>query len=163
MEFLHAYWRLNYIEAPKKTDKETNPFAHIPLTKDDRSVYLLYRGPKSYLVLNIFPYNAGHLLAVPYRAVQNLSDLNDAERLDLMATLVKGQAILTEAMQPDGFNIGMNLGKAAGAGIPEHLHIHIVPRWNGDTNFMPVISDTKTLPQALENLWERLKPIADRL
>ncbi len=162
MEQLHAYWRMEYIEAPKLPEAKTNPFLEIPKSKNDRDTFLVYRGPHSYLVLNIYPYNAGHLLAVPYKAVQKLSELTQEERTDLLETLIKGQEILSETLRPEGFNIGMNVGKAGGAGIPQHLHIHIVPRWNGDTNFMPVIANTKALPQALEQLWDRLKPIADR-
>lgn len=163
MEFLHAYWRLDYIEAPKTSNTASNPFLEIPKATNDQDVYILYRGLHSYLVLNIYPYNAGHLLAVPYRAIQNLADLTAEERMDLLDTVIKAQSILTTAMKPEGFNIGVNLGQAGGAGIPQHLHIHIVPRWNGDTNFMPVIGKTKTLPQALSHLWERLRPIADTL
>jgi ATP adenylyltransferase len=161
MKHLHAYWRLDYIEAPKKSGLKTNPFLDIPKTKNDKSVHLLYRGKHTYIVLNIFPYNAGHLLAVPYNRVDSLEKLASEERADLMETVVKAQQILTKALSPDGFNIGLNVGSAAGAGIPEHLHVHIVPRWNGDTNFMPVIGDTKTLSQALDNMYDRLRLFVD--
>jgi ATP adenylyltransferase len=112
-------------------------------------------------VLNRYPYNAGHLLAIPYREVPNLEDLSQEERLDLMNLLVTAQDILKKALKPDGFNIGMNLGKGAGAGIPTHLHVHIVPRWNGDTNFMPVVAGTRVLPQSLEAMWSRLTTAAN--
>lgn len=160
MDFLHAYWRMDYIEAPKKGTARQNPFTQIPLVEDEKSVRILYKGPHSFIVMNIFPYNPGHLMAIPYREVRELHELSPEERSDLWETVIKAQSILEKGMQPDGFNIGINLGSAAGAGIPQHLHIHIVPRWNGDTNFMPVISQTKSLPQALDHLWERLKPFS---
>ena len=157
MDILHSYWRMEYIRAPKGPDGIGNPFAKLAETKDDREALIVYRGPTSYLVLNKFPYNPGHLLALPYREIGDLSDLRDEERSDLMETIVKGKVILARALNPDGFNIGFNLGSTAGAGIPAHLHCHIVPRWNGDTNFMPVVGKTRVLPQALESTWERLR------
>ena len=157
MDILHSYWRMEYIRAPKGPDGIGNPFAKLAETKDDRKALIVYRGPTSYLVLNKFPYNPGHLLALPYREIGDLSDLRDEERSDLMETIVKGKVILARALNPDGFNIGFNLGSTAGAGIPAHLHCHIVPRWNGDTNFMPVVGKTRVLPQALESTWERLQ------
>jgi ATP adenylyltransferase len=107
--------------------------------------------------MNRYPYNAGHLLVVPYREVSDLDALSIDERHELMDLIVKGQAILCRALQPDGFNTGFNFGKSAGAGIPSHLHCHIVPRWNGDTNFMPVIGNTRVLPDAMDAMWARLK------
>jgi len=150
-----------YIEAPKPETGGGNPFREIPKAKDEKSVHLLYRGPHSYLVLNKFPYNAGHLLAIPYREVAMLGDLTQEERADLMESILRAQRLLTEAFLPDGFNIGFNLGHAAGAGIPQHLHAHIVPRWEGDTNFMPVLGDTRVLPESMDSVWERLKAIID--
>jgi len=132
----------------------------LPALGDDRAALIIWRGPTSYLILNKFPYNAGHLLAIPYRAVPNLADLTPAERSDLMEAIVKAQDILTRAIKPDGYNIGLNFGRVAGAGIPGHLHAHIVPRWNGDSNFMPVVADTKVLPIALDTLWQRLREFA---
>lgn len=159
MNHLHAYWRMAYIEAPKenKGPKCDDPFVEIPKVDDEKSVHLLYRGKTGYLVLNTFPYNAGHLLAIPYRAVPVLADLTAEERADLMDLIVLGQKILSDALNPQGFNVGFNFGSSAGAGIPKHLHCHIVPRWEGDSNFMPVIADTRTLPASLDMMWERLK------
>lgn len=162
MKFLHPYWRMAYIAAPK-TDAEgrqSDPFLEIPKVADERSVHLIWRGKHAYLVMNKFPYNAGHILAVPYRAVANLADLTAEERADLMETIVKGQDILSRALTPDAFNVGFNFGKAAGAGIPCHLHCHIVPRWEGDNNFMPVLADTRCLPEAMDAMWERLRAFA---
>jgi ATP adenylyltransferase len=157
LEYLHAYWRLPYVEAPKPEAGGENPFTDLPKLGDDRKALILWRGPLTYLVMNRFPYNVGHLLAIPYREVPTLAELTAAERADLMEGIVKGQDILTRALKPDGFNIGFNFGRVAGAGIPRHLHAHIVPRWSGDVNFMPVVADTKVLPVALDTLWERLK------
>ncbi len=160
-EYLHAYWRLPYVQAPKPAAGGENPFVDLPGLGDDRMALIIWRGPLTYLVLNRYPYNAGHLLAIPYREVPDLADLTPAERTELMEAIVKGQDILTKALKPDGFNIGFNFGRAAGAGIPRHLHAHIVPRWIGDVNFMPVVADTKVLPVALDTLWERLKAHAN--
>lgn len=161
MEQLHAYWRMEYIEAPRYPETK-RPFTELPALGDDRAALIVHRGPLSYLLMNRFPYNAGHLLAIPYREVAELEQLNPAERADLMETIVLGKRLLTEAIKPDGFNVGFNLGTAAGGSIP-HLHAHIVPRWNGDTNFMPVIGRTRTLPQSLEAMWERLSSVARTL
>ena len=155
MERLHAYWRMPYILAPKNPDKG-NPFTQIHKTGDDRKEYILYRGKWNYIVMNRYPYNAGHLLVLPYREVGELEGLEPDERHELMDLIVTAQQMLTHALKPNGFNIGFNFGKAAGAGIPSHLHCHIVPRWEGDTNFMPVISDTRVLPDSMDSMWERL-------
>jgi ATP adenylyltransferase len=162
MQHLHAYWRMEYIEAPKGPSFG-NPFRELPLLNDDRAALIVFRSTLTYLVLNRFPYNAGHLLVVPFREAPDLADLTTDERVDFFNTLIAGQDILRRALKPDGFNIGFNLGSAAGAGIPGHLHAHIVPRWNGDTNFMPVLGQTRTLPQALDSTWERLAKKAEEL
>lgn len=156
MQRLHAYWRMPYILAPSHADKDGNPFTQIHQRGDDRAEYILYRGHLNYIVMNRFPYNAGHLLVVPYREVPQLEELSGEERHELMDLIVMAQQILTRALQPDGFNTGFNFGDAAGAGIPCHLHCHVVPRWNGDTNFMPVIGNTRVLPDSMDAMWERL-------
>jgi ATP adenylyltransferase len=155
MQQLHAYWRMEYIEAPRYPERMKRPFTELPKLRDDRAALIVHRATKSYLVLNRFPYNPGHLLAVPFREVTELEELTPAERSGLMAEIVFAKKLLAAALNPDGFNIGFNLGSAAGGSIP-HLHAHIVPRWNGDTNFMPVIGQTRTLPQSLDTTWERL-------
>ena len=155
MERLHAYWRMPYILAPKNPD-ERNPFTKIHKTENDKKEYILYRGKWNYIVMNRYPYNAGHLLVLPLREVGELEALEPEERYELMDLIVKAQQILNRALEPNGFNIGFNFGKAAGAGIPCHLHCHVVPRWNGDTNFMPVIGDTRVLPDSMDAMWERL-------
>lgn len=158
MEHLHAYWRMEYIKAPK-TPGGRNPFSEITKLGDDPAVFIVHRSKHSYLVLNLFPYNAGHLLAVPFREVAELELLEPSERTDLFEEIVLGKRLLTAALKPDGFNIGFNFGSAAGAGIPQHLHAHIVPRWNGDTNFMPVIGQTRVLPESLRTMHERLRAV----
>lgn len=159
MDLLHSYWRMEYITSPKEKegDGHENPFVRLPQTENDREALILYRGTHIYLILNRYPYNPGHLLAIPYREVPDICDLTEEERNELMEVIVLGKRCVDTTMHPDGFNIGFNLGSSAGAGIPKHLHAHIVPRWNGDTNFMPVIGKTRTLPQALDATWEKLK------
>ncbi|MEM8867790.1 MAG: HIT domain-containing protein [Verrucomicrobiota bacterium] len=156
MQRLHAYWRMPYILAPKNLEDQGNPFTRITETGDDRMEYILYRGKHCYIVMNRYPYNAGHLLILPYREVGELESLSEEERHELMDLIVKAQEILKRALKPDGYNTGFNFGKAGGAGIPSHLHCHVVPRWNGDTNFMPVISNTRVIPEAMDAMWERL-------
>jgi ATP adenylyltransferase len=158
MEHLHAYWRMEYIESPRqKSDGDI--FAELPALGDDARAHIVHRSALSYLVLNAFPYNAGHLLAVPFRAVTDLTELTTAERADLMEEIVFAEELLRRALKPQSFNIGFNLGAAAGGSIP-HLHAHIVPRWSGDTNFMPVIGQTRVLPQSLDAMYRRLAEVA---
>lgn len=159
---LHAYWRMEYIETPEAL-KGKNQFTELPKLENERESLLLYRGATGYLVMNRYPYNAGHLLALPYREVAELENLDNAERAEFMDLIIRAKKILTRALNPDGFNVGMNLGSAAGAGIPTHLHAHIVPRWSGDTNFMPVIGLTRVLPTSLEWMWDRLKEASTAL
>lgn len=161
MERLHAYWRMPYILAPKNPDEGGNPFVRLLKSEDDRAAYILYRGEHCFIVMNRYPYNAGHLLVLPNREVGTLDELSTDERHELMDLIVKAQAILRRALAPDGFNTGFNFGKAAGAGIPSHLHCHVVPRWSGDTNFMPVIGHTRVLPDAMDAMYERLSACVD--
>jgi len=162
MQQLHAYWRMDYIEAPRYPATMKRPFTELPAMGDDRAAYIVHRSGLSYLVLNRFPYNPGHLLAVPFREVVELDELTREERADLMEEIALARRLLTEAMRPDGVNIGFNLGAQAGGSIA-HLHAHIVPRWSGDNNFMPVLGQTRVLPQALESTWERLVAAAGRI
>jgi ATP adenylyltransferase len=161
MDHLHAYWRMEYIEAPRLPDA-SKPFSSLPSLGDDTKALIIHRSPLSYLLLNRYPYNAGHLLVVPFRDVTDITDLRADERADLMDEIIFGKEVLKAALKPDAFNVGFNLGSAAGGSIP-HLHAHIVPRWNGDTNFMPVIGKTRVLPQSLEAMYARLKETVDKL
>ena len=163
MDILHSYWRMDYLRDKPKGEERLNPFVELPLLGDDKKARIIYRSQYVYIVLNKYPYNPGHLLVVPYRKVAELGKLNDEERNDLMATLVYGQQLLEQAFKMDGTNIGFNLGSAAGAGIPQHLHAHIIPRWNGDTNFFPAIGKTKVLAQALDETWEALRKVSAKM
>ncbi len=115
------------------------------------------------MIMNRYPYNNGHLMVVPYRHTGDLTELTPAENQEIMAMLQQTLQVLTEAMTPDGFNIGLNLGKVAGAGVDDHLHFHIVPRWDADTNFMPVIGDTRVIPEALNATYRKLLAVFDKM
>ena len=128
-----------------------------PREIDDEANLILFRGEHNFIILNAFPYNPGHLMVAPYRHIGDLQDLTDGEAKELFVIVNRSLRLLREVMKPAGFNIGLNVGKAAGAGIAEHLHVHIVPRWEGDTNFMPVLSDTKVIPEALISTYSKLK------
>ena len=124
---------------------------------------LVFEGRTCYVVLNLYPYNNGHVMVVPYRHTATLSSLTPAELQELALLTQRSEIALTEAYRPQGINAGINLGKTAGAGILEHLHVHVVPRWAGDTNFMTVVGDTRVLPEALVDSVQRLRPIFARL
>jgi len=160
MERLWAPWRLEYIIADKT---EGCVFCVFPSRQNDRENRILHRGEHAFVIMNAFPYSNGHLLIAPYRHTADLAELTDEESLDMMRLVRKSIRALQEAFRPDGINVGVNQGTAAGAGIADHVHMHIVPRWNGDTNFMPVFADVKVIPEALEVTYDKLKPIFDRL
>jgi len=159
MECLHAPWRIQYILAPKPAGSGASLFTAIAQSSNDPDHYVIARDRSAFAILNTFPYNGGHLLVIPYRQTADLNELTDDELLNLMRLTRRCLNALTRLMKPDGFNIGMNLGRVAGAGVAEHLHIHVVPRWNGDTNFMPVIAGTTVVPQALSELAAQLRTI----
>ena len=156
MDSLHAPWRIEYILARKPELKE-GLFASIAQSPDDEANFVIVRDRTCFALLNRYPYNGGHLMVVPYKEVADLNGLTDEETADLWKLVRRCVGALKAVMQPDGFNVGINLGKVAGAGIVEHLHIHIVPRWSGDTNFMPVIAGTGVLPQALNEIAAKLR------
>lgn len=160
-KILWAPWRLAYVKGSKKG--KGCIFCEKPDQRRDRENFIVARYDRTFVILNAFPYNNGHLMVVPYRHVPNLSDLTDEELSELMKVTQVAEKALRQALNPHGFNIGLNLGRCAGAGIEEHLHIHIVPRWDGDTNFMPVIGQIKVLPEWLSETYERLHPIFARL
>jgi ATP adenylyltransferase len=162
MDILHSYWRMEYVTSPLDGEKgHENPFVRIPALGDDRAALIIKRGKFCYLVLNRYPYNPGHVLAVPYREVADISLLSTDERNELFELVVVAKNALQKAMNPDAYNVGLNLGSASGAGIPTHLHVHIVPRWKGDCNFMCVIGQTRNLSEALDKTWERLIAVMD--
>jgi ATP adenylyltransferase len=157
MEILHAPWRIEYILAPKPVTEGESLFSQIARSSDDEAHHVIARDRTCYAVLNTFPYNGGHLMVVPYKQTPDLDGLTEDEMLDLMRLTRRCQRALIRVMKPDGFNIGINLGRVAGAGIVNHLHIHVVPRWQGDTNFMPVLANTSVVPQALTALATSLR------
>jgi len=161
MEQLHPYWRMEYIAALRFPETE-RPFTDLPALGDDARALIVHRSRHSYLLMNRYPYNPGHLLAIPFREVSDIDQLAPDELADLTGSLLYAKRLLTATLHPDGFNIGYNLGSAAGGSIA-HLHAHIVPRWQGDSNFMPVIAQTRTLPQALSSLWQKLRDVAATL
>jgi ATP adenylyltransferase len=128
-----------------------------PNENNDEANFILYRGKHGFIILNAFPYNPGHLMVAPYRHIANLEELRAEEAMELFDIVKKGLGLLKEVMKPTGFNIGLNMGKVAGAGIAEHLHTHIVPRWQGDTNFMPVLSDTRVVSEAVSATYKKLR------
>src|SRR5512141_3096759 len=156
MEPLHAPWRIEYILSPK-TVLERSLFTCIAQSNDDEANYVIARDRTCFALLNKYPYTGGHLMIVPYKQTADLNGLTDSEMADLMKLTRRCQNALQQVMKPEGFNIGINQGKCAGAGILEHLHIHIVPRWNGDTNFMPVLGSTSVVPEALSEVATRLR------
>jgi ATP adenylyltransferase len=159
MDHLHAPWRIDYILSPKEPQGDESLFTRIAQSGDDVANLVVHRDKTCYVMMNRYPYNGGHLMVVPYKQVAELEDLDDQELADLMRLSQRSIKVLKEVMQPQGFNVGLNLGRVAGAGIREHLHLHVVPRWNGDTNFMPVIGNTAVLPEALEALAEKLRTV----
>lgn len=134
-------------------------FCDLPAENRDEPNLILHRTASSFLIFNKYPYNPGHLMAIPFRHTADFASLTAEELLDLHRLTQVAVTILSKEMDPQGFNIGMNLGEAGGAGIRDHLHYHIVPRWNGDTNFMPVLGETKALPETLEQTYRRLKTL----
>ena len=154
MERIWAPWRIQYIQMEKP---EGCILCEKPKENKDVPNYILYRGDKNFVILNSYPYNPGHLMVAPYRHVASLEELTEEERQEHFEIVSRSVKVLRQVFKPGGFNIGINLGKAAGAGIEDHFHTHIVPRWQGDTNFMPVLADVRVLPEALADTYQKLK------
>lgn len=153
MKQMYAPWRIEYIRHPK----EDGCFlCSARAGTKDRDSLLVHRAERTMVVLNRYPYNNGHLLVAPHRHVAGLGDLRPEEHLEMMQIAAYCVDALGDLMRPEGFNVGFNFGVAAGAGLEDHLHLHVVPRWGGDTNFMAVLADTRVIPEALEALWEDL-------
>ena len=154
---LWAPWRVEYFNT-----KSTPDFLlEAARTTDDAAHLVVARRKSCFVIMNRYPYAVGHLMVVPYRKVADLSELTDGEKLELWELAELSQRVLRETVRAQGFNIGLNLGKCAGAGVADHLHLHVVPRWEGDNNFMPVLADTRVLPEALEALYGRLRSAAE--
>ncbi len=159
METLWAPWRIQYIKQPKPPGCI---FCEKPAENTDKENFILYRGEHCFVIMNFYPYNNGHLMVVPFRHTSDISELTSEECLELMELLALCKQALTQTMLPHAFNIGMNLGEIAGAGVKDHLHFHIVPRWSGDTNFMPILGHTKVVSEGLTETWEKLKEQFDK-
>ena len=160
MKSIWAPWRMDYILGDKS---ETCIFCSKPVEKDSKTDLVLYRGKLSMVMINKYPYSYGHLLVTPNKHVSGLEDLEVSEVNNLSLVLQKSIIILKEAFQPHGFNIGLNQGKVAGAGLEEHLHFHVVPRWIGDINFMPLLAETRVIPEHLDETYDRLSPFFKQL
>jgi ATP adenylyltransferase len=157
METLWSPWRMEYIQANKDESDDAGCIL-CRLRDGEDSERVLARTELAFVVLNKYPYNPGHLMVIPGRHVGDIEDLTDDESLELQRLLQRSVRALREESEPHGFNLGMNLGRIAGAGIPDHLHWHVVPRWSGDTNFMPVVGETRVLPELVEETARRLTP-----
>ena len=154
MKNIWAPWRIQYIRG----EKPAGCFLCTkPAEDNDKENFVLYRGEKNFIMLNSFPYNPGHLLVAPYRHTGNPEELTAAERNEHFELVSRSIRVLKEVLNPGGFNIGANLGKAAGAGVEDHFHSHIVPRWNGDNNYIPVLADVRIVPQALAETYDALR------
>ena len=154
MNKLWAPWRMDYIRTPKE---DGCVFCKKHQSTKDRENLLLFRGEESFVLMNLYPYSNGHLMISPYKHTSNTNDISSIGNQEIMFLTNKSMEIIKNIMGADGFNIGANLGKAAGAGIEEHLHFHIVPRWIGDTNFMPVVGNTKVIVEGLQETWDSMK------
>ncbi|MBN1422589.1 MAG: HIT domain-containing protein [Planctomycetes bacterium] len=160
MQTQWAPWRMEYILSDKESGGTRGcVFCDRPRETDRLAENLvLCRGPKAFVIMNRFPYNNGHLLVVPHRHTADLGSLEDAEHLDVARLIGASIDVLREAFRPEGFNLGVNLGHVAGAGVEDHIHWHVVPRWAGDTNFLPVLADVKSIPEHLASTYARLRP-----
>lgn len=160
MRDLWAPWRKEFILGPKF---EGCIFCKLPKQKKDRENLILFRGKHNYVILNRYPYNNGHLMVVPYRHTKDLSRLKSPENAEMLGLSALAIKSLEKTMFPQGHNLGINLGAAGGAGIRDHLHLHVVPRWTGDTNWMPVLDETKVMIEYLWETYDRLKPVLEKL
>lgn len=158
MERLWAPWRMDYIAGPD-TKKGGCIFCLREKKEEDRQRLVLFRGEYSFVIMNRYPYSNGHLMVAPYRHVADVADLSAEEAAETHALMVRSKRALSEVFHPEGFNIGMNLGKAAGAGVDDHLHLHIVPRWIGDVNFMSTLAEVRVIPEHLQATYERILPL----
>ncbi len=163
MDRMFSPWRAQHIArmtdpaAEREADDGCSLFARLAAANDDEANLILWRGTHVFVLMNRYPYNNGHLMVIPFRTVDAYDALTDAERYELSDAIAACMGWLKAALHPEGFNVGINQGEAAGAGIPDHLHVHVVPRWSADTNFMPVTAATKVIPEALTETYQKLK------
>ena len=156
MDKIWAPWRMNYIRGKKI---KGCLFCNKMKSKNDRKNHIIFRGKKAFIIMNIYPYNNGHLMVAPYKHTGDFNKLNSEELLEMMDLLKKAINALKKILKPQGFNVGFNIGKVSGAGVVNHAHMHVVPRWTGDTNFMPVVGGVKVVSQSLDSLYAELKKI----
>jgi ATP adenylyltransferase len=160
MDRMWSPWRSQHLatfEQQHLPDGEGSVFSRIAAAEDDAEHFVVWRGEHVFVVMNLYPYNNGHLLLVPYRQVADYRALTPDEQAEIAALIDRVMGWLDAALSPDGYNVGMNQGRAGGAGIPDHLHLHVVPRWRGDTNFMPVTAETKVIPEGLRETYQKLR------
>ena len=155
MEYIWSPWRFKYVAAVEREDGCV--FCRVQQQGSDLDNLILHRGPLNFVILNLFPYTCGHLMIVPYEHAASLASVGEAVTTEMMALAKKAQTALQSEYHPDGFNIGMNLGQAAGAGVADHIHLHVVPRWTGDANFVSIIGETRVLPEDLATTYHRLE------
>jgi ATP adenylyltransferase len=158
MKRLWTPWRMKYLESKRP---EGCVFCNKIAADEDRANHILYRGRHACVMLNLYPYNSGHLMVIPYAHASQPADLDMEVQTEMLVLINKCIEVLRRALKPEGFNIGVNLGRAAGAGIDEHVHVHAVPRWNGDTNYMAILAETRVVPEWLDDTYTKLKPIFD--
>ncbi len=156
MDRLWRPWRLGYVSNIERTRDEECIFCSKPSEEDELTALILHRGEAAYIIMNLFPYNTGHVMVAPYRHVGAIEELTPSESSEIIELTTLAVRAIKQEMKPQGFNLGMNLGKAAGAGFADHLHMHVVPRWQGDTNFMPVVGQSKVMPETVEDSYRRL-------
>ncbi|HXX62582.1 MAG TPA: HIT domain-containing protein [Bacteroidota bacterium] len=162
MRRMWSPWRSEYIKTfkePAKRKSGVSLFTRARTSRDDEKNLVVWRGKHCFVIMNRYPYNSGHLMIVPNRQTSDIHDLKPEELLEIMQALQRAVSALDRLMHPQGYNFGANIGRASGAGIEEHVHFHIVPRWNGDTNFMPVLADTKVISEDMHVTWEKLRKI----
>ena len=152
-----APWRLAYVKDASKDEDAGCIFCTKPAEEDDQANLIVHRGERCFVILNKFPYTNGHLMVAPYEHLPTLPELDADTTAEMMALAQRAMVVLDEAYGPQGYNAGLNQGRVAGAGFEGHIHLHVVPRWAGDTNYMPVLSDTRVMPQSLEESWDALK------
>ncbi len=156
MDFLWSPWRYQYISSINSADQCV--FCIKSSTEDDESRLILFRGEVTFVILNRFPYTSGHLLITPYQHISDFSDCSSGQMSEMMELAQRSKSAIEQVYHPDGFNLGMNMGKCAGAGVAHHIHLHLVPRWIGDANFMTIIGESRVLPESLEATYQKLKP-----
>jgi ATP adenylyltransferase len=156
-ERIWAPWRFAYVKGATKNEQQGCIFCVKPDEGDDEANLIVHRGERCFVILNLFPYTNGHLMVAPYEHHSSLADLDAETVAEMMALTQRAIAALEESYSPQGYNIGFNQGRVAGAGVEHHIHMHVVPRWGGDTNFMPVLADTRVMPQSLEESYEALR------